>query len=491
LLSETINTKYKFKNKLLKKLQIQHCFFLISLSIALLLVVPDLLKQGMFMDGQQYACVAKNLANDKGTFWKPFLSQTWSMNGKNEFLEHPPFFYYVESFAFKLFGEHYLTEKLFSLFTFFIHLFLIHLLWKQFANEQDKKHSWLPIFCFVLIPIASWVFQNNMIEELLSVFTLISVIFIVKSLQKNKINYLFLILAGFFIFFATLTKGFPGIFPVVVPVIYFIVYRERTFIKNVFYSLILLLIPLLIYLILILSFDDAKSSLEFYFKNRLLYRINDQPSTDYRLFTLVGLFQELIPLFLLSITIFLFYVRKNKSTQINKSNFKHLIFFLLVALAGSLPLMLTMVQNKFYFFPALPFCAIAFALFILPFLIAIKIEFLKYINQIKIFAVGLIFTTLLFCVFQINKYKRDELILKDVFSIIHKVGKDKKIEVEKDVYYQWNFHFYLLRFGDISIENTGNKNKFYLTNKNAEMKFEDYKNTNIQLYNYKLYELTN
>jgi hypothetical protein len=98
---------------------------------------------------------------------------------------------------------------------------------------------------------------------------------------------------------------------------------------------------------------------------------------------------------------------------------------------------------------------------------------------------------MLFSAFQLNKYKRDELILKDVYAIINKVGNIKKLEVEKDIYYQWNFHFYLLRFGDISVENTGNKNDYYLTTKNTFLKNIDYKNTNIQLNNYQLYELKN
>ncbi len=476
-----------------KRLHIHHCLLLISISLAILFVVPDLLKQGMFMDGQQYACVAKNLAKGNGTFWKPFLSETWMMKGKNEFLEHPPLFYYVESFAFKFFGEHYLTEKLFSLFTFFIHLILIHLFWRQIANEKDKKHSWLPIVCFVIIPIVSWVFQNNMIEELLSVFTLLSVLFIIKSFQQNKINLFYLLFSGFFIFCATLTKGLPGLFPLVVPIIYFIVYRDKPFFKILFSSFILLLLPFLIYLFIFYTFEDAHNSLVFYFKNRLLYRINDQHSTNYRLFTLIGLIQEFIPLFLLGLITILIYKRKNKLSFLENKISKNTLFYFLIACSGSLPLMLTMVQNKFYFFPALPFFAISSAAFLFPYLkaLSIKIDYLKHIEYIRITSIVLLITTILFSAFQLNKYKRDELILKDVYAIINKVGNIKKLEVEKDIYYQWNFHFYLLRFGDISVENTGNKNDYYLTTKNTFLKNIDYKNTNIQLNNYQLYELKN
>jgi len=50
-------------------------FQILTIGIFILLIVPTLIQDGMFMDGQQYACVAKNLANGLGTFWQPFVVQ--------------------------------------------------------------------------------------------------------------------------------------------------------------------------------------------------------------------------------------------------------------------------------------------------------------------------------------------------------------------------------------------------------------------------------
>jgi hypothetical protein len=57
----------------------------------------------------------------------------------------------------------------------------------------------------------------------------------------------------------------------------------------------------------------------------------------------------------------LIYKTKKASNQINKGYF---ILFLLLGFAGSLPLMVTLVQRNFYFIPALPMFAIAWALLI-------------------------------------------------------------------------------------------------------------------------------
>lgn len=477
---------------MLNRFQIHHCFLLICLSICFIIVIPDLLKQGMFMDGQQYACVAKNLANDKGTFWKPFLSESWLMQNRNEFLEQPPLFYFIESFAFKVLGEHYLTEKLFSLIVFLIHLFIIHLIWKNITNENDSKQSWLPIFCFTLIPIVGWVFQNNMLEELLSVFTLLSVLFILNAMQKYKWQLFYLSCSGICVFLATLTKGLPGFFPIVFPLFYYLSVKKISIRKMVISISILLLIPFLSYTVLLITNNEAFDSLFFYVEKRLLNRITNQPSTDYRFFTLVGLFQELIPLGILLMLFFILSNRNNLKTEAIHKYKKQALLFFLIGFSASLPLMLTLVQNKFYFFPALPFFAIAISFLILPYLNGLlqKINLKKYTYKFIFISVVFFLCSCAYCVAQIGKFNRDETILKDVNKIVQVVGKNKNILVEEEVYYQWNFQFYLLRFGDISIEHSGKNLDFYLTNKNHFLKNDRYKKMNIELTNYEMYKLT-
>jgi 4-amino-4-deoxy-L-arabinose transferase-like glycosyltransferase len=480
-----------FKKTIFNRIQFHHGFLLLVIAVAILIVVPNLLKQGMFMDGQQYACVAKNLANHKGTFWKPFLSETWLIQGKNEFLEHPPLFYFIESFSFKVFGEFYLTEKLFSLFTFILHVLLIHLLYKEIANIDYKKYTWIGIFCWSIIPIVSWVFQNNMIEELLSIFTLLSALFSIKAIHSNKFEFVYIVLSGLFVVFATLTKGLPGFFPILIPFLSFFVLKKSTLQKTIFHSLFLVSIPVLIYACIFIFNQEAKESLMFYINNRLLHRISEQPSTDYRLFTLVGLLQELLPLFgLISIIII---INKFKKTNfvIDSENKNTIVFFTLIGISASFPLMLTMVQNKFYFFPALPYFAIALGLLINVYIKQFFINIHLQKNKFLFFFIGCIamMFSITFSVKQINKFSRDEKIITDVNSIIKSVGHNKTIGVEKDVYYQWNFQFYLLRFGDISIAHAEKKYNYYISYKTTINEDTNYLKSKLYLNNYTLYSL--
>lgn len=134
----------------------KHTYLLILvLAIGTLIIVPGLLMEGMFMDGQQYAFVAKNYANGKGTFWFPFLSQSWCTAPHSGFLEHPPLFYFLESFSFKLFGNSIYAERVFSLIMLVLNGFLIRAIWNLVTNKEIAKFTWLPLFFFFGIPIVA------------------------------------------------------------------------------------------------------------------------------------------------------------------------------------------------------------------------------------------------------------------------------------------------------------------------------------------------
>ena len=84
-------------------------FSLFTVAVMLALVLPNLVQHGMFMDGTQYAIVAKNLAEGKGSFWFPYLSSSWEKQGQNFFLEHPPLIYFLQSFFFKICNGSFLS----------------------------------------------------------------------------------------------------------------------------------------------------------------------------------------------------------------------------------------------------------------------------------------------------------------------------------------------------------------------------------------------
>ncbi len=59
----------------------QFPFWVFTISVFIIAILPSLIRDGMFIDGIQYAAVSKNLANGLGTFWAPYMSQNWNTMG--------------------------------------------------------------------------------------------------------------------------------------------------------------------------------------------------------------------------------------------------------------------------------------------------------------------------------------------------------------------------------------------------------------------------
>jgi hypothetical protein len=55
----------------------QRPFWLLTIAIISRMVLPILLADGMFMEGQQYSCIAKNMANGIGNWWHPIYTDDW------------------------------------------------------------------------------------------------------------------------------------------------------------------------------------------------------------------------------------------------------------------------------------------------------------------------------------------------------------------------------------------------------------------------------
>ncbi|MCD6067266.1 MAG: hypothetical protein K0S33_2092 [Bacteroidetes bacterium] len=426
-------------------------FYLLLTGVCIVLLLPVWLQHGMFMDGVQYACVSKNLAAGKGSFWFPFLCESW-WYGTNRFMEHPPLFYAIESVFFKLFGNGMYTERIFCATAAIVNALLIHLTWKLIAEKYalEKKMSWFPLLAWISIPVCFWSFQNNIIEILVSVFTLMSVYFTLHLLFKQHFSVLLLILSGLCIFFATLTKGIPGFFPIVTIPLFYLFTREISFKKAAAYSLVVAAVPLLIYALLLGFHDKARESLVFYFTERLLHRIQNVPSTDTRFFIIGGLLSEFVPVVVAGLL--LLFVRTKKGVM--KERMPFFYFLLALGLSGVLPLMITMVQNKFYFVPALPFFALAFGILLYPRIQKLS-EAIRSVRSgricLLVFSFLLCASGIVYSIREAGKDFRDEETLSEVRLIGPVVQNTTLISVEKEIYEDWNFQFYLLRYYDVSI----------------------------------------
>ncbi|MFK7772165.1 MAG: ArnT family glycosyltransferase [Saprospiraceae bacterium] len=465
-------------------------FHIFTLAIFILLIVPLLIQDGMFMDGVLYTAVAKNQAAGFGDFWNPIFADTWNKHGVHTFHEHPPLVFGIQSLFFKIFGTSIYVERFYSFLMAMLTAGLIHFNWKIIFQNQKKlfKFSWLPILFWIIIPVCFWSFQNNMHENTMGVFTLTSTYFLLKFyFQKSKIQYL--LLSGLFIFLASFCKGVPGFFPLAFPFLIWISHRKITFVNVIHHTFLLSLTTFGIYSLLML-YEPARESLIFYFENRLMGRIDSDPTVGNRFYIVGRLVQELLPPLILGGLILLFAKLKSKSFSLQKIDLKNTILFLLIGFAGTLPLLLTMVQKGFYMVHALPYFGIAMAIIVAPNLsVFFQNESNKksYNNIFTITSIFLLIGAISFSSLQIGKSKRDADMLHDIYLLKHTLPKNAHITIEKSIHQDWGLKVYLMRNSNISTSNTISYPYFLVEKKKKNFSLEGYKKMEVGLKRYELF----
>jgi hypothetical protein len=430
----------------------QSPFIIIAAAVVVWLLCLPLFQDGMFIDGIQYAAVSRNLALGVGTFWNPVLAQN-SVAGLNSFHEHPPVVFFIQSLFFKIFGfKNIYPERIYCLFTFLITGLFIALSWRKlFVGQSTRQLWWLPVLLWIIMPIVFWAYTNDIQEDTMGVFTTAAVYFFLVAVNSRSVllsvNFY---LGCFCVLLAALCKGVPGLFPIVFFFIYWLSLRKIDFKSVVIYSLTAGLF-LSAAVFIILQNPVAKEALHTWFFDRMLKRISSDPVEQSHFYILEGLFTEQLPAIIaVALALIVFRLKQVK----NEIDRRTVVLFLLLGLAASLPLMLTLVQRNFYFIPALPLFAIAWALIFADGLnraIDDLEERLKYRNAITVFAIAALLAGISFTIYSAGKIKRDKEMLQNVYTIKMIVPDNSFVSVTSDIMWMnWSFRCYMMRYNSIS-----------------------------------------
>ena len=462
-------------------------FWLIIFGIIAGLVLPALIRDGMFVDGLFYSVVSKNLANGLGTFWFPYYSES-GFGGLRDFHEHPPFVFALQSIFFHLFGSSLYTERIYIFIILCLNIFIMMLIWKTIStNDKEKNTGWLPLLFWILVPLSWWSFQNNMMENTMGVFVLLSVYFYLRCMQGGRKGLIMLLLSGASIFLASFSKGIPGLFTLSMPILFWISTQTINISRMLYHSGVLVMSVAGFYGILLLS-PAARDSLSIYFFERVVVRIGHAPTVDSHFLILKRLATELLPpvvLLFLVIGLYKYYI----GFRIGLDRLRLSSFFILLGFAGSVPLMFTLVQRGFYFVPALPLFAIGFAHLVSAYMtttfayLAIS-RFKKYF-----FALGILLCTasLTWTILSIGKSKRDEVMLNDINLMGPKMEPRQVFGIPHDLRNAYSFESYFMRYYEESmIEGKGFP--YYITPKNSLKPIpDDYKKVELPTIEYDLY----
>jgi len=464
----------------------------ITFGLFLVLFLSPIFQHGLFFDGLIYSSVSNNLANGIGSFWQPQFSATIY----SQFYEHPPLVFGLEAIFMRIFDGAFFAEKLFSFLTACSVVLLIIAIWRKIVpTNQLKKMFWLPVFCWIITPKNSWAFTNNLLDNMLAVFTLLAVYLLLIAIHKQGLRRIvYILFSGVTIGLAFLSKGPPGFFPLGFFLLYYLVNRKSyQFRKMILDSLLLLGSVILFFLLLFLVSDAAFIGISNYLDVQVFASIEGKSRTGPRLVLMKNLLFELIPLLIITVLFLCFYWEKMKYNFVVNSTIKKQIFlFVWVGFSASVPLMISPKLSSFYLISALPYFAIAFALFLAMGFITL----IEAVNQRKAVKFSILTLSLLAPVFALcltiisaNKVNRDDDLIHDLFILKTAVEHDIIISVDPTFNDDWTTIAYLERYNQIHIDRSGDLRFYHLDLKGREP-LTGYNELDLKLVKYSLFQRT-
>lgn len=457
--------------------------FAITILFSIGIIAPTLFSEGMFVDGLIYASISRNIAEGIGSFWVPHFSKGLF----NEFYQHPPLAFGVQSIFFSLFGDSWRVEKLYCLTLYIFTEIGIIILWKYFSGSY--YNAWIPIFLWMTIEDVRWGFSNNLLELTMGIFVLISAIMLLKYIHTLQLWWV--VGSGLFLSMAMLTKGFTSLYVWTIPFFHSFIFKKENLADALKTSCILITITLLPIFLFYWFSEEANQFMKNYISIQVVDSIKNQITVSSRFIILWKFLQNIIiPLFIVFITIYL-WIKKNKKDVMDylKLQKKNILFLLLIVLSGILPIMISKKQSGFYILTTYPFFSVACGLWINQYLH--KIINKHFINSIRILKrITIIFLILVISVsfYASQRIGRDEALIQDCKKIISIVGKESTIGIPSSLFEKWSLHAYFARYGNVSLINNSSIHLPYIITEKDTKFINEYQRLPIQLNCFILWE---
>jgi 4-amino-4-deoxy-L-arabinose transferase-like glycosyltransferase len=344
-----------------------------ALALTLLagLYLPKLLTIGTFTDGPVYSILARNLALGYGSPWALRYGEAdsfWIAGVRGDaFYDHPPLMMWAESLFFRVFGDPWWVEELFSGLVTLVVLGLVGRVWRVLHPEPAARaFGWLAVLAVGSVPLVNFCLSSNYLDGFLLIWILLAFEPLVRALRDGqRSGYLW---AGGAIFLGFLTKGPFCLFLLGIPLGYALAYRpEVRWYRALGQTLVLTGIVAGL-LGLLLLHPPARDFFGRYLDQQLLTALRgnrpdqgDVATTQLgRLFVVVQLLRNLARLALVGGLGWLLVRGRLGRIPALPPTARRLIGWLaLIGLGGLLPILISPKQNPQYIVPSAPFFALA------------------------------------------------------------------------------------------------------------------------------------
>ena len=402
-------------------------FYIIVVALFLALVSGSLTTTGMFMDGLIYSNVAANMADGIGSFWQP----TYTATHHPEFYQHPPLMMVLLALFYKVLGTHLWVTKLYMALTIVLCAWLTVRLWMRIGGKREN--GWMPLLLWTLIPIVSHFANQCMLENTMALFDLGAILLLLRP-ERKALNGLF---AGVLLAAAFMTKGFTGLFPLVLPFLIWLFDRGKGFWIQTLCMFVGLLLPLVAIAILV-------SESRVYFGNYMHMQVLAGWSQGevHRWQILLDFLRNTAVV----IGVVLIVVVVNKGVGKNPTRL-HWAMWLLVACAV-LPMMVSTRQREFYLLTAMPLVAVLAGLLL-------EEPVARWLQPTKVWgyiAVALLAGAVVLNAIRFGTVGRDAQLQQDMKIIVEHLDDGETVTIPTPLYYDYKLQGYYYRARRITLD---------------------------------------
>lgn len=409
--------------------------FILVIGLFFILISPKFFTDGMFLDGVWYATLSKNLADGFSSIWVPRLTETQYAWGQ------PPLAMILESPFFMLGNSLYLA-KIYSVLTYICTGCIMYLVWRELGGKNN--FFWIVLLVWIVVPTVFWAATENVLENTMSIFVMLSVLMYLKSIRTHRI--LYVLMSGIMLTLAFLTKGFTGLYPLAFPLIYWIFIRKETLLYSVADTMLMFAALVLPILVLWFFSPGANSFLKTYVEVQVLGSMEHAQIVDHHYAIVISFFREI----LLSLAVVLVVVIVAVKQKVMSESMKNMDFRLssalgVLALSGVVPMMVSLIQRDFYIITVFPIFALAVGVAMEPVLENISLS-RTFSCWVKIISLVMLVTAVAVNVFFAGKAGRDKDLLEDVYLISAEIPESTVIGASKGMYEKWSMtgYFYFL-----------------------------------------------
>ena len=443
----------------------------IIFSLFLVLLVLPLTRQGMFVDGVWYAAIAKNMSQGLGSIWDPALSKTLFLH----FREHPPLAIAMQSIFFKLLGDGFWVERLYSFCLAMGQITLLIFLWHRDLNtktlNQDRLRAiLLLLLLWLLIPINIGMYKDNLLEGGLTLFATLACWQLIRTRAQNQPFYRKALLASGCLIAGFMCNGPTVLFPLIIPV-RFGCYIEPTHMRShLINNLILILICCMSFAAFFIFFPGALDNLKGYFQVQLMAAITGQRDlsfTGWKHFYIFYIyFKDYIWVSMAAVIIILM------EAILSKQSFMKLLkgyiqdpwfrFYFVLSLFASLPVGISHRQMFHYISASAPIYLLAMLHFSFPAFSNLLRLLDQQQDSIIIKKLGRILSlTCVICLMVVLKnvggYNKNQHLIEDVQRVSQYVPQSEIIKGSQQVMYDFDIPANFARYSFISFVDPNEK----------------------------------